>query len=210
MTFDETANVWRSTLELSHFAPGAPNRAIQFNNAGVLGGNANLVYVDSPRQQVSIGGFTTDFLGVNSASILLNGVSGGLAGFGLAIDSGLQFQFYTNGSLVIFGIPGVGDAIYISTDDLRTDLNGDCFFAGTAEFSQNVTFTGSQLIKFDSYPLFNLNASFMAGVGFNGAAPVGQSAAIVDAAGGAVIDAQARTALNTLLNYLRSRGDIAP
>ena len=190
MTFDETANVWRSTLELSHFAPGAPNRAIQFNNAGVLGGNANLVYVDSPRQQVSIGGFTTDFLGVNSASILLNGVSGGLAGFGLAIDSEFKFQFYTNGPLVVFGIPGVGDAIYISTEDLRTDLIGDCFFSRRAEFARD--------------------AAFVEGVGFNGAAPVGQSAAIVDAAGGAVIDAEARTALNTLLSYLRERGDIAP
>lgn len=48
------------------------------------------------------------------------------------------------------------------------------------------------------------------GIGFNAAAPVAQSAAIPDAAGGATVDAEARAALNTLLAYLRTRGDIAP
>jgi hypothetical protein len=47
-------------------------------------------------------------------------------------------------------------------------------------------------------------------IGLNGATPVAQGAAIADASGGAVQDAEARTAINDLLAYLRSRGDIAP
>lgn len=47
------------------------------------------------------------------------------------------------------------------------------------------------------------------GVGFFSATPQAQSAAIADASGGATIDAEARTALNALLAYLRLRGDIA-
>lgn len=47
------------------------------------------------------------------------------------------------------------------------------------------------------------------GIGFNAAAPTAQSGAIADAAGGATVDAEARAALNTLLAYLRLRGDIA-
>lgn len=47
------------------------------------------------------------------------------------------------------------------------------------------------------------------GIGFNAAAPVAQSAAIANAAGGATVDAEARTAINDLLAYLRLRGDIA-
>jgi hypothetical protein len=42
-----------------------------------------------------------------------------------------------------------------------------------------------------------------------GAGGAGQSAAIPDAAGGATVDAEARTALNALLAYLRLRGDVA-
>lgn len=46
-------------------------------------------------------------------------------------------------------------------------------------------------------------------LGLFGAAPTAQHAAIADATGGATIDTQARSALNTLLAYLRLRGDIA-
>jgi len=47
-------------------------------------------------------------------------------------------------------------------------------------------------------------------IGFYGEGPVPQGAAIADASGGVTIDAEARTAINALLTYLRSRGDIAP
>lgn len=46
-------------------------------------------------------------------------------------------------------------------------------------------------------------------VAFHGATPVVQATAIADAAGGATIDTEARTAINALLAALRSRGDIA-
>lgn len=42
-----------------------------------------------------------------------------------------------------------------------------------------------------------------------GATPDVQPAAVADAAGGAIVDAEARTAINTLLARLRSRGVIA-
>lgn len=53
-----------------------------------------------------------------------------------------------------------------------------------------------------------LGGAFTKGIGLFGLAPPAQSAAIADAAGGATIDAQARTAINTLLAYLRVRGDV--
>lgn len=46
-------------------------------------------------------------------------------------------------------------------------------------------------------------------LGFHGATPVVQHAAIGDATGGAIVDTEARTALNTLLASMRSLGLIA-
>jgi len=46
--------------------------------------------------------------------------------------------------------------------------------------------------------------------GMGGATPIGRGAAIADAAGGATVDAEARTALNDLLAQLRLFGFIAP
>lgn len=46
--------------------------------------------------------------------------------------------------------------------------------------------------------------------GMGGATPIGRGAAIADAAGGATVDAEARTALNALLAQLRTFGFIAP
>lgn len=46
--------------------------------------------------------------------------------------------------------------------------------------------------------------------GMGGATPIGRGAAIADAAGGATVDAEARTALNDLLVQLRLFGFIAP
>jgi hypothetical protein len=48
------------------------------------------------------------------------------------------------------------------------------------------------------------------GLGVFGATPVARSAAIANAAGGATVDAEARTALNALLAYLRTFGLITP
>jgi hypothetical protein len=48
------------------------------------------------------------------------------------------------------------------------------------------------------------------GLGVHGATPVARSAAIPNAAGGATIDAEARTALNALLAYFRTVGFITP
>lgn len=53
----------------------------------------------------------------------------------------------------------------------------------------------------------SMNASTSFGMG--GAAPVGQGAAIPDAAGGATIDVEARQALNDLLARMRLHGFIA-
>lgn len=47
-------------------------------------------------------------------------------------------------------------------------------------------------------------------IGEFGVAPTARSGAINDAAGGATVDAEARTAINTLLAYLRLRGTVAP
>lgn len=46
-------------------------------------------------------------------------------------------------------------------------------------------------------------------IGFNGATAVAQGGAIASPTGGATVDSEARTAITSLLVYLRSRGDIA-
>jgi hypothetical protein len=48
------------------------------------------------------------------------------------------------------------------------------------------------------------------GIGLNGLAPVPISPPIQDAIGGAVVDTEARAAINQLLTYLRQRGDVLP
>jgi hypothetical protein len=47
-------------------------------------------------------------------------------------------------------------------------------------------------------------------LGLHGTAPTGQSAPIPDPMGGVNVDVEARIAITDLLNYLRTRGDVAP
>ncbi len=58
----------------------------------------------------------------------------------------------------------------------------------------------------DGVPKVSVNNT---GIGEFNVAPTAQSAAIPDASGGAVIDAEARAALNSLLAYFRLRGTVA-
>ncbi len=67
--------------------------------------------------------------------------------------------------------------------------------------------TGELRNPSDSATLLGWNAT---GLGMFGVAPVARSAAIPNAAGGAVIDVEARAALNALLTYLRLLGPITP
>ena len=61
-------------------------------------------------------------------------------------------------------------------------------------------------VKSGSSSVFQAGAN---GIGEYNHAPAAQSGAIIDASGGVVQDAEARTAINTLLAYLRSRGTVA-
>ncbi len=58
--------------------------------------------------------------------------------------------------------------------------------------------------------VYATNANISTNFGMGGATPAPQGAAIPDAAGGATVDAEARTALNALLAQLRTFGFIAP
>lgn len=71
--------------------------------------------------------------------------------------------------------------------DMENKLN-QFLYPDRYEFPRNVRFRGQK-------------------IGFNNALPVVQSPAIPPAAGGANVDPEARAALNTLLAYLKLRGD---
>lgn len=86
--------------------------------------------------------------------------------------------------------------------------------AGVAEWQFNEatgrilpTTTGALRNPANTADVVTWNAT---GLGVHGATPVARSAAIPNAAGGATIDAEARTALNALLAYFRTVGFITP
>lgn len=103
----------------------------------------------------------------------------------------------TAGRVVIVAADGslTDDAdLRFSSDELQLNFakfdEGGNIEVGTATGTQLGTAAGEKL-------------------GLWGATPDVQPAAVADAAGGAIVDAEARTAINTLLARLRSRGVIA-
>lgn len=83
-------------------------------------------------------------------------------------------------------------------DDTTNVLSAGSFAAGpTGGGTYNGTVTAGTV---------NATTNF----GMGGATPIGRGAAIADAAGGATVDAEARTALNDLLAQLRTFGFITP
>ena len=80
--------------------------------------------------------------------------------------------------------------------------------AGLCRFDGDVSLTDTNLI-FGTTTGTKLGTATTQKLSFWNATPVVQGAAIADAAGGAVQDAEARTALNTLLARTRTYGFIA-
>jgi hypothetical protein len=70
---------------------------------------------------------------------------------------------------------------------------------------------GSYALEFDDSNNTTINGAIDHNgttIGFFGTAPAAQPAAIADASGGAIIDAEARTAINALLAAVRTLGVI--
>lgn len=92
-------------------------------------------------------------------------------------------------------------------------LVGNIEFTGATEPLSNAggTVTGNQVITGN----LTVNGNSVLGnaaadlLGFHGSAGADQAAAIADAAGGATVDAEARTAVNAILAALRETGYIA-
>jgi hypothetical protein len=88
--------------------------------------------------------------------------------------------------------------LFTATGDVNTSIT--IAGTGTGTISLNAGATGS----------VQLGGNAAALIGEFGVAPTARSGAIIDAAGGATVDAEARTAINTLLAYLRLRGTVTP
>ena len=87
-----------------------------------------------------------------------------------------------------------------ATDTLTAGVVSAGSFSASG-FTGNATFGGT--LSADS-------VSATTNFGMGGAFPSGRGAAIIDAAGGATVDAEARTAINALLAQLRTFGFITP
>jgi hypothetical protein len=129
-------------------------------------------------------------------------------GAGVRIQASETWAATARGSFVrVTGIvPGTTATLQVlnieapaaATADVNTALATLRIRAGTTAQLRNPANTATAL---------EWNAT---GLGVFGAAPVARSAAIANAAGGATVDAEARTALNALLTYLRTFGLITP
>jgi len=121
---------------------------------------------------------------------------GAMMGIRLAYDaaySGAYDSYYE-------GQVGGGNSVAIPAGQVPYGAVGGASLASEATFSYNPTI--------DTLSVGNANISTNFGMG--GATPIGRGAAIANAAGGATVDAEARTALNALLAQLRLFGFIAP
>lgn len=75
--------------------------------------------------------------------------------------------------------------------------------------SGNLTFGGGQNIVTGTSTGTKIGTSTAQLIGFYNATPVNQPATVADATGGATIDAEARTAINALIDRLQELGLIA-
>lgn len=116
----------------------------------------------------------------------------------------------TNGNESL-GIAATASAInYIQVTNSATgnpvalSANGD-----DANVGLNIAPRGTGVVRVQSGAGASLVQASNGGLGFFGASPTTQPTAVPDAAGGATVDAEARTALNDLLARLRTLGIIA-
>lgn len=98
---------------------------------------------------------------------------------------------------VVFTASATGEPVVIQPRGGDTNISLSLSGKGTGR---------AELRASDGSQRFAVN---LTGIGFFGQAPVAQGAHIPDVSGGSTVDAEARAAFNTLLAYLRSRGDIA-
>jgi len=122
-------------------------------------------------------------------------------------DEGTQFTFrgdvmvHQLGTRAIFETGGGKQELNISAAAVTVN-------AGTsiANFRVDTTSGRALYCEFGTDNLY-LDAT---NIGFHGATPQPRHPPIIDAAGGAVVDIEARQAVNMLLSMLRTRGDIVP
>jgi hypothetical protein len=88
-------------------------------------------------------------------------------------------------------------------------VTGSSTLTGLLTTNGGITLGDAQNIAFNTTTGTKIGTATTQKIGFWNATPVVQQAAVADASGGAVIDAEARTALNSLLAKLRTLGIIA-
>lgn len=138
---------------------------------------------------------------------------GAMLGIKLSYDSAYSgaYDSYYEGQV------GGSNNVAIPAGRVPYGAVGGASLASEATFSYNPTIdvlsVGTLSTSVDGNfgnTVYAANANISTNFGMGGATPIGRGAAIADAAGGATVDAEARTALNALLAQLRLFGFIAP
>lgn len=151
---------------------------------------------------------TLDAPGAAGVTRVQGGLSVNVRG-GTVLDGGTLDLDTDNAAMKAVGALGIAEVQGgTPVDGGRISLSNN---AATLEApgAAGVTLIDSGLTTSVRGPTVNLGEA--AGlIGEFGVAATGRSAAIADAAGGATIDAEARTAINAILAYFRLRGTVTP
>jgi hypothetical protein len=117
--------------------------------------------------------------------------------------------FSVSGGLSVGGgsITASGGNGIVSTGTLA--VTGATTLTGLLTTNGGITLGDAQNIAFNTTTGTKIGTATTQKIGFWNATPVVQQSAVADASGGAVIDSEARTALNSLLAKLRTLGIIA-
>lgn len=110
----------------------------------------------------------------------------------------------TNGRGIRFRLNDTTGILALAADP---DINGVTMIATT--FAGAITINNNVNIAFDTGAGSKIGTATTQKFAFWNATPIAQPAAVADAAGGATVDAEARTAINSLLARMRSTGLIA-
>lgn len=180
---DDGATV--SSTTVSGLGAGGRVRLVSGAHELILGGTFPGVVVTSPRVKLTD---ESNFVEVSGSGVECGAEGGEILLGGNNLQSLIRVDDITDGKVTIDAANG--DATIVLKDA------GNVLRITTATDDINIASGGALQLNGDTIGLF-------------GVTPVAQSAAIPDASGGANVDTESRAAINTLLAYLRSRGDIA-
>lgn len=206
--------------------PGGSDTQVQFNDSGAFGGDVGMTY-DRASAVLTLGGGIILPAGSAAApSLQFDGVTD--AGIyrvasGVGIAAGGVNQVYINTSNVSFAGQIVVASSGISTAKITgggsttgiafTSTTGVGFVVGGASVfdatAATLTIADGVNIAVNATTGTKIGTATTQKIAFFNATPVVQGASVADATGGAIIDAEARTAINALISRIEATGLIA-